>query len=108
MRLRPLAVTAAARLSYVPDVATVAESGFPGFEVSGWAAAVVPAATPKVIAERLGSELNAIVALPDVRDRLFAAGLHARGSTPDEARARIATYIEKFADAVRVSGFQPE
>jgi tripartite-type tricarboxylate transporter receptor subunit TctC len=107
-RLRALAVTAATRLPYVSEVPTVAESGFAGFEVSGWAAAVVPAATPNDIAARLGLEFNAIVRMPDVRARLFDAGLQAQGSTPDAARQRITTYIEKFGEAVRVSGFQPE
>ena len=107
-KLRALAVTAAARLPHVADVATIAESGFPGFEVSGWAAAVAPAATPREVTARLALELNAIVKMPDIRARLFDAGLQAQGSTPDEARERITTYIGKFADAVRVSGFQPE
>ena len=107
-KLRALAVTAAARLTQTPDTPTVAESGYPGFEVSGWAAAVAPAATPKDITQRLGVELRFIVSLPEVRTRLAAAGLEAQGASPEATRARIHAYVGKFAEAVRISGFQPD
>jgi len=107
-KLRALAVTAARRLPNLPDTPTVAESGFPGFEVSGWAAAVAPAGTPREIADRLSAELNSIVNMQEVRARLFTAGLYAQGASAEATRATILSYIGKFADAVRVSGFQPE
>ena len=107
-KLRGLAVTAAARLPYLPDTPTVAELGYAGFEVSGWAAAVAPAATPRGIMQPLGAELRSIVSLPEVRDRLTAAGLDARGASPEATRHRIHAYIRKFAEAVRISGFQPD
>lgn len=107
-RLRPLAIAAATRLPDIPDTPTVAESGYPGFEVSGWAAAVAPAATPREIVERLGAELRAIMTTAEVRTRLAAAGLYAQGASADTTRERIHAYIGKFADAVRISGFQPE
>jgi tripartite-type tricarboxylate transporter receptor subunit TctC len=107
-KLKALAVTTAARLPYFANTPTVAETGYPGFEVSGWAAAVAPAATPADIAQRLGSELRAIMSLPEIRARLMAAGLDAHGASADATRERIHAYIEKFAEAVRISGFQPD
>ena len=107
-KLRALAVTAAARLPHMPDTPTVAESGYPGFEVSGWAAAVAPAATPGDIVQRLGWELRSIVSLPEVRARLAAAGLEAQGASAAATRERIHAYVGKFAEAVRISGFQPD
>ena len=105
-KLRMLAVTGAARLADVPDVPTVAESGFPGFDVAGWVAAAVPAGTPKPAADFLTAELSQIVKLPDVSGRLASGGLVANGSTAAEAAARLNAYLDKFALAVKVSGYQ--
>ncbi len=107
-KLRMLAVTGASRLTDVPDVPTVAESGFKGFDVSGWVAAAVPAGTPKSVAEFLSSELSQIVKLPDVRTRLANGGLVSNGSTAAEANARLNAYLDKFALAVKISGYQPD
>jgi tripartite-type tricarboxylate transporter receptor subunit TctC len=107
-KLKMLAVTGAARLADTPDVPTVAESGFKGFDVAGWVAAAVPAGTPKPIAEFLSAELSQIVKQPDVRNRLATAGLVANGSSAADATTRLNAYIEKFALAVKISGYQPD
>jgi tripartite-type tricarboxylate transporter receptor subunit TctC len=107
-KLRMLAVTGASRLSDVPDVPTVAESGFKDFDVTGWVAAAVPAATPKPVAEYLTAELSQIVKLPDVRGKFATAGLVSKGSSAAEATARLNAYLDKFALAVKVSGYQPD
>ncbi len=107
-KLRMLAVTGATRLADVPDVPTVAESGFRGFDVTGWVAAAVPTGTPKPIGEFLSSELNQIVKIPELRSRLAGGGLVAVGSTTAEASARVNAYLDKFARAVKISGYQPD
>jgi tripartite-type tricarboxylate transporter receptor subunit TctC len=107
-KLKILAVTGAARLADTPDVPTVAESGFKGFDVAGWVAAAVPAGTPKQIAEFLSVELSQIVKQSDVRNRLSTAGLVANGSSAADATARLNSYMEKFALAVKLSGYQPD
>lgn len=107
-KLKILAVTGAARLADTPDVPTVAESGFKGFDVQGWVAAAVPAGTPKQVAEYLSTELTQIVKQPDVRNRLATAGLVANGSSAADAAARLNAYIDKFALAVKISGYQPD
>ena len=107
-KLKMLAVTGAARLADTPDVPTVAESGFKGFDVAGWVAAAVPASTPKPVAEFLSVELSQIVKQPDVRNRLSTAGLVANGSSAADATVRLNSYLEKFALAVKLSGYQPD
>ena len=107
-KLRMLAITGASRLADVPDVPTVAESGFKGFDVSGWTAAAVPTGTPKPIADYITTELSQIVKLPDVRSRLAAGGLVSIGSTAAEATTRLNAYLDKFALAVKISGYQPD
>ena len=96
------------RLADTPDVPTVAESGFKGFDVAGWVAAAVPTGTPKQIAEFLSADLSQIVKQPDVRNRLSTAGLVANGSSAAEAALRLNSYLEKFALAVKISGYQPD
>ncbi|MEQ1772826.1 MAG: tripartite tricarboxylate transporter substrate binding protein [Burkholderiales bacterium] len=107
-KLKMLAVTGASRLADTPDVPTVAESGFKGFDVAGWVAAAVPAGTPKPVAEFLSIELSQIVKQTDVRNRLSTAGLVANGSSAAEATARVNAYLDKFALAVKISGYQPD
>lgn len=107
-KLRMLAVTGAARLADTPDVPTVAESGFKGFDVAGWVAAAVPAGTPRPVGDYLSTTLSQIVQQPDVRTRLSTAGLVANGAGAAEATARLNAYVEKFALAVKLSGYQPD
>ena len=107
-KLKILAVTGASRFADTPDVPTIAESGFKGFDVAGWVAAAVPTGTPKQIAEFLSAELSQIVKQPEVRNRLSTAGLVANGSSSADAAARLHAYVEKFALAVKISGYQPD
>ncbi len=107
-KLKMLAVTGASRLTDVPDVPTVAESGFRDFDVSGWVAAAVPVGTPRRVAEYLSAELGQVVKLPDVRNRLSTGGLVSNGSSAGEASARLDAYLNKFALAVKLSGYQPD
>ncbi len=107
-KLKMLAVTGAVRLADASGVPTVAESGFKGFDVAGWVAAAVPAGTPGPVAEFLSAELIQIVQQPDVRNRLSTGGLVANGASAVEASARLNAYIDKFAHAVKISGYQPD
>ena len=88
-RLRPLGVSSARRLAVLPNVPTIAESGYPGFEVNNWYGMVAPAGTPREITAKLNNELNAILALPDMRERIAALGNEPTGSTPAEFGERI-------------------
>jgi len=87
--LRPLAVAARKRLAKLPEVPTLAEAGAPMIEMHPWAALVVPAGTPGVVAEQLRSDILAALATAEVRGRAEQAGFDITPSTPQGVRDRI-------------------
>lgn len=107
-RLRPLAVTGAQRWPAVPDVPTVAESGFPGFEASVWFGVLAPARTPKPIITRLNQEIIKALSLPDVRERLSNVGFEIVGKSPEAFSAYIKSEVTKWAKVAKASGVKPE
>jgi len=85
-RIRVVAQTGAKRSPLIPDVPTVAESGFPGFEAPVWMAIVVPAKTPPEAVRRLHAELARIIRAPELKERLWdKQWIDPAGSTPEEA-----------------------
>jgi tripartite-type tricarboxylate transporter receptor subunit TctC len=100
-KLRALAVTGAQRSPAVPDVPTIAESGFPGFEATAWYGVLAAARTPKTIVNRLHDEIVRALALPDVKERLNNVGFELVGGTPDEFTAFIKSEIAKWTRVVR-------
>ena len=82
--MRPLAVASDKRIAPLPDVPTVAEKGFPGFEVYAWQGLVVPANTPEPLVARLNAALNASLKSKAVADRLDGLGIEPTPSTPGE------------------------
>ena len=82
-RIKALGVSGLKRASAAPDVPTIAEQGLPGFQVDSWYGVFVPAKTPKPIVAQLNRELNRILALPDVKERLARDGVDTAGSTPE-------------------------
>lgn len=107
-RLRLLAVTTAKRLSLLPDVPTVAESGYPGFDVSASYAVLAPAGTPAPIVARLHSELVKIANLPDIRERFAALGIESVGNTPEQLTAYMQTDLAKWSKLVQSIGLKTE
>jgi tripartite-type tricarboxylate transporter receptor subunit TctC len=85
-KLRALAVTTAKRFPLLPDLPTIAESGYPGFEALAWNGVMVPAATPKPVITRLNAEMNAILKQPDVIEKMQASGFDLIGGTPEDLR----------------------
>jgi tripartite-type tricarboxylate transporter receptor subunit TctC len=102
--IRPLAVTTARRSTALPDVPTVAESGFPGFSISTWYGVWAPAATPPAIVQRLSQEIAAVVRLPEVREQFAGMGAEPVGNTPEEFAAFTKTELAKWARIVKQSG----
>jgi tripartite-type tricarboxylate transporter receptor subunit TctC len=100
-RLRALAVTATGRVPQMPEVPTVAEQGYPGFEVQSWWGILAPAGVPQPILRRVHAELNRILATPDVQDRLAQLGMAIRASTPEEFSRFIASEMEFWGKVVR-------
>src|SRR5688572_8496980 len=107
-RLRALATTGAARSPALPDLATVAESGVPGYEASLWYGFVGPARLPPEIVRRLNADISAVLALAEVRERLASQGVDARSSTPDEFARLLAADIERWAGVVQRTGVRAE
>lgn len=99
-QLRALAVTGASRFFALPDVPTVAESGFPGFVIGSWQGVVGPAGMPDDIVKRLNKEIAAIVAEPAVVERFKALGNDPKASTPDEFKRRVAADIDRWTKVV--------
>src|SRR5262245_59000101 len=107
-RVRPLAVGTPKRSPSLPDVPTVAESGYPGFDASLWLAFFAPAGTPRPIVDRLQREIVASVAAPDTREALDKAGAEPISSTPAELAAMIKDGVGKYAKVVKAAGVKPE
>jgi tripartite-type tricarboxylate transporter receptor subunit TctC len=100
-QLKALAVGALHRIHSLPDVPTIAEQGFPGFEATNYWCLYVPAGTPKEVIARLQQETARAVSAADLRDRFLASGLTPIGSTPDVLAARIDRDSAKWAGVLR-------
>ena len=90
-RMRPLAVTTTKRSPDLPNVPTIAENGYPGFEAPAWWAVLASAKTPPEIIKRMNEELNKVLKNPEVAKKLDAQGIDIMGGSPEQAR----TFIEK-------------
>ena len=107
-RLRALAVTTSKRSATLPDVPTVAESGFAGFDAPAWWAVLAPAKTPPEIVKRMNDEINAALRSPDVASKLAAQGIEVRSGTPQAAQAFIEGQLDVWAKVVRDNGIKGE
>jgi len=107
-RVRPLAVGTPKRSPSLPEVPTVAESGYPGFDASLWLAFFAPAGTPQAIVDRLHKEIVATVQQADTREALDKAGAEPLTSTPAELAAMIRDGVGKYAAVVKAAGVKPE
>ena len=100
-RLRPLVVTTSKRVPDMPDVPTVAESGYPGFDAPAWWAVLASAKTPPEIVRRMNDELNKVLKTPDIAAKLGGQGITVVGGTPDAARMFIDRQIDTWAQVVK-------
>ena len=100
-RMRPLAVTTSKRSADLPDVPTMAESGYPGFEAPAWWAVLAPAKTPPDILKKMNEALNKVLSSPEVASRLQAQGINVVGGTGDSARVFIDKQMDIWAKVVK-------
>lgn len=107
-KLKVLGVTALQRSTAAPELPTVAEQGFPGFEGEGWSGFFVPRGTPKPIVNKLAVDIIAAMRMPDVVKRMSDLGTPLVGSEPEDFRAYVAKEIKKWAEAVKLSGASAE
>jgi tripartite-type tricarboxylate transporter receptor subunit TctC len=103
-RVAVVAYTGPQRISHLPNVPTVAESGLAGYDVTSWNGLAAPKGTPHEIVEKLSHEVTDAVAQPDVRAAMAKFGMEARGSTSEELGARIKVDIAKWADVIEKAG----
>ncbi len=107
-RLRILAVTTAERSKLYPDIPTIAESGAPGYDLTGWYGVLVPAGTPRPIIERLHGELMKAMHAPDMQERYVTLGLEPVESTPEQFGTYIRAELAKWGDIIKRSGTKAE
>ncbi|MFD0666825.1 tripartite tricarboxylate transporter substrate binding protein [Ramlibacter sp. MAHUQ-53] len=107
-RVRPLAVTTPRRAPDLPNVPTIAESGFAGFEAPAWWAVLAPAKTPPEIVRRLNEELNKALKNPEVAKKLDAQGIDVVGGTVESAQRFIDQQVETWARVVRENGIKAD
>jgi tripartite-type tricarboxylate transporter receptor subunit TctC len=107
-KLRALAVTSKKRSQALPDTPTMAEAGYPDVEGSSWAAVVVPAGTPKEIIAQLQRMIAAIVALPDVKERLDALGFEPIANTPEECADFFQREMAKWSKVIKAAGIRAD
>jgi tripartite-type tricarboxylate transporter receptor subunit TctC len=102
--VRPLAILGDERAAQVPDVPTVMQSGVANFDVSSWNALAAPAKTPKDVIARLNKEVQAALANPDVKKKLFELNVSARGSTPEKLGDLLGSEIKRWGEVITKSG----
>jgi len=104
--LRALAVTTAKRFSLLPDLPSIAESGYPGFEALAWNGVLVAAGTPRTIVARLNTEMNAILKEPEMRQKMQGFGFDLVGGTPEEFGALISGETAQWAPVIKKVGLK--
>ena len=100
-KLKVLAALSAQRISTMPDVPTIAESGFPGFEASVWHAFIAPKGTPPAIVAKLNAEIHKALADPEVKERLAGLGAEVSPTTPQELATLVRTEHERYGKLIR-------
>jgi len=106
-RLRGIGITSLKRSPNAPDLPTLAESGFPGFEATSWFALLAPAGTPQPILDKVRSESLKVLADPEMIKKFATLGLDPVGSTPAELRTAIETDIPKWAAVIKEANIKP-
>ena len=107
-RMRPLAVTSPKRSPDLPNVPTISESGYPGFEAPAWWAVLAPAKTPPDVLKRMNEALNAVLKSPDIAKKLDAQGIDVVGGSADAARVFIDKQMDIWAKVVKDNGIKAD
>jgi tripartite-type tricarboxylate transporter receptor subunit TctC len=107
-RLKALAITGSKRSETLPDLATVAESGLPGYEAVGWFGLLAPAATPRATVAKASADVNRVLAEREVREKMLGLGADPSGDTPEEFARFIREDQAKWARLMKEAGIIPE
>ncbi len=106
--LRGIAVTSARRSVVVPELPTIAESGAPGFQSSGWFGVLAPTGTPAHIVKKLNAGIASAMQQPEVRERLLAQGAEPLSGPPDDLKQLLAREREVWGKVIREAGVKPD
>lgn len=106
--LRPIATGSITRDKQFPELPTIAESGYPGFEAVAWVGMFAPAATPREIIDRLNGEINKLIQVPETVAKLEQQGVSPAGGTPEQFGEFIAAEIRRWTDAARANNIRAE
>jgi tripartite-type tricarboxylate transporter receptor subunit TctC len=107
-KLKALATTGVKRSKVARDLPTMAESGFPGFDVSTWYSFMVPAGTSAAIVNRIHDEVAKALQRPDVQQVMAGQGLEVETSTPQELAVRIKAESKTWAEVIKAAGIKAE
>ena len=107
-RVRAIAVTSAKRSPYTPELPTIAESGYPGYEATPWWGLAVAAGTPKPIVAKLTAEVHRIMKSPDVTEQMKSRAIEVWVSTPEELAAYYQKEVLRWASVVKTSHIKAE
>jgi tripartite-type tricarboxylate transporter receptor subunit TctC len=99
-KLKMIAVSSAQRVLAAPTVPTVMESGIPNFNMTQWVTLLAPRGTPKPVVDRLNREVNQVLALPEVRERLLSAGADITPMSPDQVRAFVKSETDRYSTLI--------
>ena len=103
-KLRGLAVSTATRSSFLPELPTIAESGYPGFEVAGWTGILAPARTPGAVLNKIDREMIAVIKNPEIREHFNQLAFTPAGQSREDFRRYMVSEIAKWTKAVKDSG----
>ena len=107
-RLKAIAVTGLKRAAIAPEIPTIAESGYPGFEAGTWYAFLAPAGLPREVQARLNSAVNSVTQMPDVRERFNTMGVESIGTTPAQLTTVMQAEYEKWTRVIRAANIKPD
>ena len=107
-KLRALAVGSSSRSPFLPDVPTVAESGYPGFEAVGWIGLAAPAKTPEAILDKINAEVVKALGTADMKERLAGLGVTPVGDTREQFTAFVRSEIAKWGKLIRDNGIKAD
>ena len=107
-KLKVLATVGRTRTALMPEVPTFAEAGVPNVELNVWMGIVAPTGTPKPVLARLNTELNRVLKLPAVREKLAAQGIDAAGGTPEEFTARMRADLGSYQQLIKATGIRAD
>ncbi len=107
-KVKLIAVSNAKRSAALPDLPTVAEQGFPGFDATTWNGFMAPAGTPKDVVQRLNKEIGEILALPEVQKKLLVAGAETAGGSVEQFAALLKSETANWAAVIERTGIKPD